>query len=51
MRPTNEIYLDAGRLRSLNISVDSVAAYLKSAVPFAAVYSQDQVRAAQRDLR
>src|SRR3954462_6110734 len=30
----NEIYLLADRLRSLNISVDSVAAYLKSAVPF-----------------
>ena len=46
----NEIYLDTARLRSLNMSVNDVAAYLKAAGLFAAVYTEDQIRAAQRDV-
>jgi len=44
----NEIHLDTDRLRSLKVSLRDVAAFLEAEVPFAAVYTEDEVRAAQR---
>ncbi len=46
----NQIYIDTTRLRSLGISVNDVAAFLRANGPFAAVYTEDDVRAAQRGL-
>jgi hypothetical protein len=46
----NQIYVDTARLGSLSMSVNDVATFLKAAGPFAAVYTEDEVRAAQRDL-
>lgn len=47
----NQIYLDLDRLRASNVSVTDVAAFLKAAGLFAEVYTEDQVRAAQKTLR
>ena len=44
----NEIHLDTAKLRSLKVSLRDVAAFLEAEVPFAAVYTEDEVRAAQR---
>ena len=43
----NEIHLDTARLQSLKVSLRDVAAFLEAEVPFAAVYTEDEVRAAQ----
>ena len=43
----NEIHLDTSRLRSLHVSLKDVAAFLESQGFFAAVYTEDEVRAAQ----
>jgi Type I phosphodiesterase / nucleotide pyrophosphatase len=43
----NEIHLDTAKLRSLKVSLRDVAAFLEAEVPFAAVYTEDEVRAAQ----
>ena len=44
----NEIHLDTAKLQSLKVSLRDVAAFLEADVPFAAVYTEDEVRAAQR---
>jgi hypothetical protein len=44
----NEIHLDTAKLRALKVSLRDVAAFLEAEVPFAAVYTEDEVRAAQR---
>jgi hypothetical protein len=44
----NEIHLDTAKLRSLKVSLRDVAAFLEAEVPFAAVYTEEEVRAAQR---
>jgi hypothetical protein len=44
----NEIHLDEAKLRSLKVSLRDVAAFLEAEIPFAAVYTEDEVRAAQR---
>jgi hypothetical protein len=44
----NEIHLDTAKLRSLKVSLRDVAAFLEADVPFAAVYTEDEVRAAQQ---
>jgi len=44
----NEIHIDTARLQALNLSLDDVAAFLKTAGPFAAVYTERDVRSAQR---
>jgi hypothetical protein len=46
-----EIHLDTARLRALNVSLRDVAAFLEREVPFAAVFTEDEVRAAQVRLR
>ena len=46
----NEIHLDTSRLRSLHVSLNDVAAFLESQGFFAAVYTEEQVRAAQSRL-
>ena len=45
-----EIHLDTSRLRSLSVSLKDVAAFLEAEGPFAAVYTEDEVRAAQARL-
>ena len=47
----NEIHLDTARLRSLNVSLRDVAAFLETEVGFAAAYTEDDVRAAQQRRR
>ena len=44
----NEIHLDMAKLRSLKVSLRDVATFLEAEVPFAAVYTEDDVRAAQQ---
>jgi hypothetical protein len=44
----NEIHLDTARLTSLNASLRDVAAFLEAEGLFAAVYTEDEVQAAQR---
>jgi Type I phosphodiesterase / nucleotide pyrophosphatase len=46
----NEIHLDTSRLLSLGASLKDVAAFLESQGFFAAVYTEDEVRAAQSRL-
>jgi hypothetical protein len=43
----NEIHLDTARLRSLNVSLRDVAAFLEAEGLFAAAFTEDEVRAAQ----
>jgi hypothetical protein len=45
-----EIHLDTSRLRSLDVSLKDVATFLEAEGPFAAVYTEDEVRAAQARL-
>lgn len=47
----NEIHLDTARLKSLNASLRDVAAFLEAEGLFAAVFTEDEVRAAQRGNR
>jgi hypothetical protein len=47
----NEIHLDTQKLRSLNVSLRDVAAFLESEGLFAAAYTEDEVRAAQHGKR
>ena len=47
----NEIHLDTAKLQSLGASLRDVASYLDSLGPFAAVYTEDDVREAQARLR
>jgi len=47
----NQIHLDTARLASLGASLKDVAAFLESQGFFAAVYTEDEVRAAQSRLR
>ena len=47
----NAIHLDTARLRSLKVSLRDVAAFLEAEVLFAAVYTEDEVRAAQPRVR
>ncbi len=44
----NEIHLDTGRLRTLGVSLRDVAAFLEAEGLFAAAFTEDEVRAAQR---
>ena len=44
----NEIHLDTAKLQALKVSLRDVAAFLEAEVPFAAVYTEDDVRAARR---
>ena len=44
----NEIHLDTARLETLQVSLRDVAAFLESEGLFTAVYTEDEVRAAQR---
>lgn len=44
----NEIHLDTAKLRSLNVSLRDVAAFLEAEGLFAAAFTEDDVRAAQR---
>jgi hypothetical protein len=46
-----EIHLDTARLRTLNVPLRDVAAFLERDVPFAAVFTEDEVREAQARLR
>jgi hypothetical protein len=46
----NEIHLDTSRLRSLHFSLKDVATFLEAQQFFAAVYTEDEVRAAQSRL-
>ncbi len=46
----NEIHVDTARLRTLNVSLKDVAAFLESEGLFAAAFTEDEVRAAQRGL-
>jgi hypothetical protein len=45
-----EIHLDTARLRSLKVSLKEVAAFLEADVPFAAAFTEDEVREAQARL-
>ena len=47
----NQIYLDLRRLRTLGHSLTDVAAALTREPYFAAVFTEDEVRAAQRQLK
>ena len=47
----NEIHLDTAKLRTMNVSLGDVAAFLEAEGPFAAVYTEDEVRQAQSRLR
>jgi hypothetical protein len=44
----NEIHLDTAKLRALNVSLRDVAAFLERDGGFAAVFTEDEVRAAQQ---
>lgn len=44
----NEIHLDTARLKTLHVSLRDVAAFLESEGLFAAAFTEDEVRAAQR---
>jgi len=44
----NEIHLDEAKLKALKVSLRDVAAFLEAEIPFAAAYTEDEVRAAQR---
>jgi hypothetical protein len=44
----NEIHLDTARLKTLNVSLRDVAAFLEAEGLFAAAFTEDEVRAAQR---
>jgi len=44
----NEIHLDTARLKSLGVSLRDVAAFLEAEGLFAAAFTEDEVRAAQR---
>lgn len=46
----NEIYLDTARLAGLGVSLKDVAAFLESQGFFAAAFTEDEVRQAQREL-
>ena len=46
----NQIYIDTGRLSSLGFSLKDVAAILRGLPHFAAVFTEDEVRAAQARL-
>jgi hypothetical protein len=46
----NQIHLDTARLRSLGVTLRDVARFLEEEVPFAAVFTEDEVRAAQQRL-
>jgi type I phosphodiesterase/nucleotide pyrophosphatase len=46
----NEIYLDTARLATLGVGLKDVAAFLESQGFFAAAFTEDEVRRAQRDL-
>jgi predicted AlkP superfamily pyrophosphatase or phosphodiesterase len=46
----NEIHLDTAKLRSLGFSLADVASFLQAQGFFAAVYTEDEVRAAQSRL-
>jgi hypothetical protein len=43
----NELHLDTAKLRSLNVSLRDVAAFLEAEGLFAAAFTEDEVRAAQ----
>jgi hypothetical protein len=43
----NEIHLDTAKLRSLGFSLNDVASFLQAQGFFAAVFTEDEVRAAQ----
>jgi hypothetical protein len=43
----NQIHLDTAKLRTLNVSLRDVAAFLEAEGLFAAVYTEDEVRQAQ----
>ena len=47
----NQIHLDTTKLASLGVSLKDVAAFLKTQEFFAAVYTEEEVRAAQSRLR
>jgi len=47
----NQLHLDTAKLRSLNVPLRDVAAFLETAIPFAAAFTEDEVRAAQVRLR
>jgi hypothetical protein len=47
----NEIHLDTAKLRALNVSLRDVAAFLEAEGLFAAAFTEDDVRAAQRQDR
>ena len=46
----NEIHLDTAKLRDMGVPLRAVAEFLAADVPFAAVFTEDEVRAAQRQL-
>jgi hypothetical protein len=46
----NEIYLDTGRLASLGFGLKDVAKFLAGLPHFAAVFTEDEIRAAQSRL-
>jgi predicted AlkP superfamily pyrophosphatase or phosphodiesterase len=49
--PANlQIHLDTARLREMGLTPRAVADFLAADVPFAAVFTEDEVRAAQRQL-
>jgi hypothetical protein len=46
-----EIHLDTARLRTLGVPLRDVADFLEREIPFAAVFTEDEVRAAQQRLQ
>ena len=48
--PTNQMYLDADRLKSRGFSLKDVAAFLETMDVFAAAFTEDEVKAAQARL-
>lgn len=48
---SNQIHMDTAKMQSLGIALRDVADFLETEVPFAAVFTEDEVRAAQARIR
>ena len=46
----NQVFVDMARLQTLGLSLTNMAAFLEQQPPFAAVFTEDEVRAAQARL-